>query len=136
MSAQTALQKLLYDTLRADAAVMAQIDGVYDDVPPSAFGLNKAYLSFGASDVVDTGSECIESGEYTLQIDCWSRQVGSVHCKSITDAVKKALHDRDLEMQDHALAGISVVLVRVFRDPDGLTTHGVVQVTATIEEIA
>jgi Protein of unknown function (DUF3168) len=137
---QIELQKLLYDTLRLDAGVMALADGVYDAVPPKPFkevklGGHNGYISFGSADVINEDAECLVESTHTVQIDCWSRQVGSVHCKRMVDAVYALLHDNSsLELSTNALLQIEVVLRQVMRDPDGLTTHGVIQVQAMIEE--
>jgi hypothetical protein len=137
-NAQAEFQKLLFDTLKADTAVMALAQDVYDDVPPDPFnpwGTKKAYISFGPSDVFNEDAECQTNSTHTVQIDCWSRQVGSVHCKRMVDAVYAVLHDNSsLELSANALGQIQIVLRQVFRDPDGKTTHGVLQVQGMIQE--
>jgi hypothetical protein len=138
LTAQIELQKLLYDTLSGDTAVMTLADKVYDAVPPepfNPFGPKKAYITFGASDVFNEDAECLILSTHTVQIDCWSRQVGSLHCKRMVDAVYAVLHgNSSLDLSSNALVEMQVVLRQVFRDPDGLTTHGVLQVQAEIEE--
>ena len=140
LGAQAELQKLLFDTLTGNAALMALADAVYDFVPPDPFdpwGAKKGYVSFGASDVFNEDAECLTESTHTVQIDCWSRQVGSVHCKRMVDAVYVALHgNSSLVLSVNALLETQVILRQVFRDPDGLTTHGVLQVQAMIEEQA
>jgi hypothetical protein len=136
---QAELQKALYDLLTTNAAVMAQADGVYDAVPPKPWdGPHNGYISFGAADVTIDDAECITAGLHTIQIDCWSRQVGSVHCKRMVDAVYAAVHEAPplTMLTVNALAQIQVVLRMVMADPDGLTTHGLLQVEALIEEPA
>jgi len=132
------LQKLLFDTLKGDTAVMALAEDVYDAVPPDPFdpwGAKKAYISFGPEDAYNEDAECQTNSVHTVQIDCWSRQVGSVHCKRMVDAVYAVLHDNSsLALSQNALQQIQVVLRQVLRDPDGLTTHGVLQVQAMIQE--
>lgn len=135
MSASAELQKLIFDTLKANAAVMAIANGVYDRVPSSPYGTRTAYISFGPSDVVDDGADCIDAGIYTFQVDAWSIAVGQVECKRLVDAIKDALHERELSLTENALAEIRVDFRRILKDPDGLTTHGVVTVTAFIEEL-
>lgn len=136
-SPQAELQKLIYDVLIADADVMAQADAIYDAVPPDPWGgAHNGYVSFGPSDVIDDDAECITGGQHTFQIDCWSRQVGSPHCKRLVDAVSAALHEQPLTLTDNALVEIYITLRQVLRDPDGLTTHGIIQVTALVEEAA
>jgi len=48
--------------------------------------------------------------------------------------IYKALHEQELMLAENALAEIRVDFRRVLMDPDGVTSHGVVMVTATIEE--
>ncbi|TIN10386.1 MAG: DUF3168 domain-containing protein [Mesorhizobium sp.] len=134
------LQTLLYTTLRDDLGVAALVSGrVYDRVsrasyPSGAITATYPYISFGPHNVIDDGADCIESGEHTFQLDCWSRAVGQLECKSIVDAVKSALHERELTLTNNALVEIRVFMRRVFNDPDGLTAHGVVMVSAVVEE--
>jgi len=134
MGPQAELQKLLYDTLRLNAGIMALAGGIYDRVPADAFKTKTAYVSFGPTDVVDDGADCITSGLHSFQLDVWSRAVGQVEAKQLVDLISKALHEQELVLTDNALAEIRVDFRRVFTDPDGLTTHGVVSVTASIED--
>jgi len=138
MSASAALQKLFYEALRANAGVSAMVgDRVYDHVPADGAGKVTAefpYISFGAYDFVPDDSDCIYAGEHTVQIDIWSRAVGKVEAKTITDAVRRLLRDYEADMGDYGLVEMRVDLAEVIGDPDGLTSHGIVQVTALIEE--
>lgn len=134
MSASAELQKLLFTTLTGTAGVMALAGGVYDRVPTDPYKTKTAYVSFGPSDVVDDSADCIISGEHTFQLDVWSKAVGQVEAKRLVDLIYGALHEQSLELTENALAEIRVDFRRVFVDPDGLTTHGVVTVTASIEE--
>jgi hypothetical protein len=134
MSAEAELQDALLASLKASTAVMALVDGVHDSVPTNAYGAKKAYLSLGPSDVTEDGADCIASGEHTMQIDAWSRAVGKYACRDIVGTVKTALHEKQLTLASTQLVDLRVNYRRVFGDPDGLTTHGVVLVTALIDE--
>ncbi|MBB5664744.1 hypothetical protein GGE68_002941 [Rhizobium leguminosarum] len=134
MGAQAELQKLLYDTLRASTAIMALAGGVYDRVPADPYKDKTAYISFGPTDVVDDGADCSVSGTHSFQLDVWSKAVGQVEAKNIVDLIYRALHEAELTLTANALAEIRVDFRRVFTDSDGLTTHGVASVTASIEE--
>jgi uncharacterized protein DUF3168 len=135
-TASLELQKLLYDTLKADSAVMALANDVYDAVDKEPWGSKNGYISFGAHDAFNEDAECLVESTHTIQIDCWSRKVGSVHAKQMVDAVYAALHDNSsLTLSTNALVQIRVSLRQVLRDPDGLTTHGLLQVEAMIEEL-
>lgn len=133
---QADLQKLIYDTLKADAVVTSLSNDVYDMVEPEPWGDVNGYISFGPADVVPDDADCIIGGIHTFQIDCWSRQNTSVHCKRMVDAVYAALHDAALQLTDNALVQLQVILRQTMRDPDGRTTHGIIQVEALIEEEA
>lgn len=133
-AADTELQKLLFATLTGRAEIMALAGGVYDRVPTDPYNGKTAYISFGPSDVVDDGSDCIASGEHTFQLDVWSKAVGQVEAKRIVFMIYKALHEQSLSLTENALAEIRVDFRRVFADPDPLITHGVATVTARIEE--
>lgn len=128
------LQAAIYGLLVADPEVSALIDGrVYDRVPKS--GDVPPNITFGASDETDADAECIIAADHSIQVDVWSEyQGGARECKEITHAVKRALHHVAIDLPTHALVEIYVSQMRHFRDPDGITTHGVVVVEAMIEE--
>lgn len=133
---QGELHDLIRDTLKTDSAVKALVTDVYDSVPaePVRWGSKKAYISFGPTDVTEDDADCIVGGVYTVQLDCWSRQLGSYYCKTIVDAVKAALHDKDVSLTSYGLVQMRVTMRQVFGDKDGITMHGVVMVEAMIEE--
>lgn len=92
------------------------------------------FVSIGASDATWVEHGCYRMQTETVQIDVWSEATdGKRECKIVTDAVANALHLAEIEPATGALALLQVVLVRVMEDPDGRTTHGVVQVTAEVE---
>ena len=131
---QAELQKLLYDTLRTNSDISALIGGVYDRVPADPFKGKTAYISLSSSDVLENGADCISSGLHSFQVDVWSVAVGQVEAKRIVDLVCRALHLQELELGENALVELRVDFRRVFPDSDPLITHGVVNVTADIEE--
>jgi hypothetical protein len=141
-SPQAELQKVVYDALVGTPAVMALVNGVWDQVPPKPFdpfkGPHNGYVAFGPLNAINDDAECIVSTESFLQIDCWSRQVGQVHCKRITDAVCAALHNRDMAYLEATSANGFVLMQvdarQVLRDPDGATTHGVITLRCLVEE--
>ncbi|KPF47069.1 DUF3168 domain-containing protein [Rhizobium sp. AAP43] len=134
MSASAEFQKLVHDTIRGDSAVMALLGDFYDVVPKEPFKGRTAYGSFGPSDVVDESADCISMGTHNLQLDVWSIAVGQVEAKRITDRLYRLFHDQDLVLTDNALVRISVQTRRVMPDRDPKITHGIVTLSATIEE--
>lgn len=133
MGSAEELQRLLYATLTADAAVMALANRVYDKVSELPYGTKNSYISFGPTDSVEDDAECITGVEVTCQIDVWSRADGALECKKLTDLVRKALHRQSLTLTTNALVDVWVTLTRVFPDPSG-EHHGVVTVTCMVEE--
>lgn len=134
MSVSLALHHFIIDQLKTNADVAALVRDRIWDSPP-----NKPefpYITLGAIDTVRDDADCIRSRDETVQIDIWVREGGRKWpCKEIVDAVVDALLDVEGELQKGALVSLNIGVVRVLDDPDGITVHGVVQVTALIEEV-
>jgi len=133
MSVSVSLQDLIISKLKADPKVSALVaDRVYDGVPKDP---TFPYISMGASDFRTDDAECINSREETIQIDCWVRKNGRKWpCKEIVDAIVGALRNVTGELSNGTLVGLNIELSRVLDDPDGITVHGVVQVTGLVDE--
>lgn len=133
MSVSVALQDLILVLLKGNADVVDLVgdrivDGNVDD-------LEFPNITMGPSDFVSDDADCITARQETFQIDCWTRQAGKKWpCRQLVDAVKSALHEAEGELESGALVQLTAGLSRVIDDPDGITMHGVVQVTAVIEE--
>lgn len=134
-SPQAELQKLIFEVLSTSPDLAPLVGGIYDRVPADPWKTKTAYISFGPADVVDDGADCIGSGVHTFQVDVWSKAVGQVEAKRIVDIAFKALHEQELNLADNALCEIRVDFRRVFPDSDPLITHGVLSVTAMIEDL-
>lgn len=125
------LQGAISLRLKSDAALLALIGGrVFDRVPENAAF---PYVSFGSSDETSDDADCIDSFEISFQIDCWSRSVGFPEVRKIADAIRKALK-ADLNLTDNALVYLEHRQTRVFRDPDGLTSHAALTFEAVAEQ--
>lgn len=134
MSVSFELQKAIYDALVADAAVGALVaDRIFDGAPAQH---QFPCITFGPMDNFNDDLVGVDARTETVQLDVWSRDQGRMRpCKEICDAVKDALHLADLSLVQHALIRIRIEGIRVFRDADGVTAHGVVTVLADLEEI-
>lgn len=131
MSSTAELHQVVYNALKNTPALMAIASAVYDRVPENR---QFPYVSIGPASGVEDDAECISGREVTMQIDAWSRAVGTEECQTMTDLVRRALHRQPLQMAENALCDIWVVSDEVRPDPDGLTTHGIVRARAMIEE--
>lgn len=124
--AELAVQKALYDLWVADAGVGALVGNrIYDRVSPSP---TFPYVSFGPADVIDA-ELCGAAVDLSVQVDVWSRAVGSVEAKRILaalrDAVRSAQNAGTFFLPGWHLPVIRFTSTRTMLDPDGLTTHGV-----------
>jgi hypothetical protein len=134
-SASLELQKAIIGDLKAHGPLMAIIAGVYDRVDTSNGGPAFPYLSWGPEQDLPVEADCIALAEISIQLDVWSRAVGYPECKTICDLVKRRLHNRNFTFVDNAFVQIHVEMLRYMRDPDGLTSHGVMTLKATVEEL-
>lgn len=145
------LQTAIYERLMSDAGladVFEQLTKdeygnpvagvrIYDNVPSNPMPKDLfPYISFGPSYYNTADSECIRAREETLQVDCWTSDHGKKRpCRILTDAVKRSLHGYSVDLDGaNALVEMEVALVRVMDDPSESIVHGVLQVTAIIEE--
>lgn len=126
----------IVDALKAVPAIMAIVAGIYDRPPKVPFGAagRTAYVSLGATDTAEDDADCISGLETTVQVDTWSRAPGRREGTELTDLVRRALHRQPITIAGSAICDAWVVLTRILDDPDGLTTHGVIQVTLRVEE--
>lgn len=104
---------------------------IHDSVPPTP---TFPYVSIGPWTGTSDNADCIDAEEISAQIDVWSRQPGYVEAKKIARAVRTALRDADMALANNALVLFEHRITRVFRDPDGLTSHAALTFTALIEE--
>ena len=133
MSVGKELWGTIRNALLAEPTVTAELNAIYDKVPNSPWGEKNAYMSRGPFYGVPDDAECINSQEITVQLDIWSRKPNRWSMDDTIAAVRKTLHDRRLQLAQNALVSLRVSLWRIMDDPDPLTVHGVVQLTALVE---
>ena len=130
-SATNELQTVIVQTLKADADVKAIVEGrVYDDVPADA---EFPYLSLGPMISGTTLADCFEIDDISIQIDAWSRDTGSTEMRELADAARRALTKSDLELENNGLITFFHERTRELRDPDGLTSHAVIEFEASVQ---
>ncbi|MGO1160544.1 DUF3168 domain-containing protein [Brucella sp. C7-11G] len=136
MNISEELQRFLYDQLRTVPEVVTLAEGrVYDRVPSTKGQVTAQfpYVSFGPVNVVDDSADCVDGETHTIQLDVWSRALGQVECKNIVDGIRKALNRSQPEFAENALVAVNIPICQIVRDPDGLTTHGIIQVEIMVE---
>jgi hypothetical protein len=131
MSPTLELQGAIVARLKATGAVTALVGSrIYDPVPE---GATFPYVSMGPADEIQIDADCVDAVEVTFILDAWSRESGFVQVSRIADAVRDALHKYVPTLSINALVEINHAITRRFRDPDGKTSHAVMEFTATIE---
>lgn len=102
------------------------------DAPPADAAL--PYASFGPVESIDDESDCIDAQRIVQQLDVWTADHGrQVVCVKLTEEVRRLLHRASGTLETGALAQMRVDQWRVMPDPDGVTAHGVLTVTADVE---
>ena len=91
------LQQAIVAALKADAALVALVTGIYYQPPHGAV---KPYVSLGPEDWVSDDADCIQGYEGAVQIDVWSATVGKPEAKRIANAVQDVLHGAELALDD------------------------------------
>lgn len=140
MSPSLELQGVIVARLKSTPAVTAFVKTrVYDAVPPEQKRIDQTgaawpYITLGEGDETGNDADCIDGFELTFDIDVWSRGVGFPEAKQIADAVRAALKSPELTLQINALAEFQHRQTRIFRDPDGQTSHAVLTYQAFIEQ--
>ena len=131
-NAQWELQKAVYQTLSADAAIKAEVGDparIFDDPPPDAVF---PYLTLGEARASDWKG--VEGGlEHDLRLYVFSRYAGRREVKRILSAVYDALHDAALTLSGHDLIHIRFVFADAFRRTDGETYQGVARFRAVTQ---
>lgn len=126
------LQGSIVARLKAVPAVTALIgQRVYDSVPASA---DFPYVTVGTGDEVSDDTDCITGFAISLDIDCWSREVGFPEVKRIGEAVRVALHEHDFSLTDNAAVYFRHRVTRFLDDPDGITKRAAMIFEAFVEQ--
>jgi hypothetical protein len=112
----------------AQAAIYKAISGasiaVYDE--PSE---NQAfpYVTIGESSTINDGTKLDHGDDHYETIHVWSRAKGFKECKNMMSAVIAAISGASFSEAGYTIRFIEIDTVNTFRDPDGLTRHGVVR---------
>ncbi len=116
----TAVQKAIVDALKVDPAVAG--GRIYDIVPS---GAAFPYVSIGEEQAIEDGNSCDEGWEVFIDNHVWSRAVGFPEAKTLVALVRQRIN-AITSVTGYTLISVEVEDTRFMRDPDGLTSHGVV----------
>ncbi|MBL0374034.1 DUF3168 domain-containing protein [Rhizobium sp. KVB221] len=125
----TEVQKAIHDALMAAPAVAG--GRIYDRVPDKP---TFPYITIGDEQILDDGNSCDDGWEVFHDLHAWSRSVGFPEVKGLIAAAVPRLASI-ASIGGHTLIAAEVQATRVFRDPDGLTNHGVITVRFVITPV-
>ena len=141
IDAQLALQSAIVTLVKASTAMRALIGNptrIYDRVPTNGEGQVIApfpYVSFGPMLTLGLGGDCDTGVEIDVQMDCWSRAVGSVEAKRIGAALALLLNT------EFAVTGFIITIARVVSlqaqdGRDGITTQAILKMRFSLTPTA
>lgn len=96
---------------------------VYDRVPDNP---TFPYLTLDISDAVEDDDDCGKHWRVNIEVHVWSRAQGRQEASSIAGPVRNAL-DAMAVPAGYRYNWQQYRSTRMMLDPDGLTTHGIVQ---------
>ena len=118
------VRKALVARLRSQ--ITAVSNRVYDRVPEAA---TFPYLQIGPATAVPFDAVGLRGQETAITVHAWSRKPGSVECAQLLAAMNAALHWYQLPLDAGGTVLCRVVNRRDMADPDGITTHGMLDLT-------
>jgi hypothetical protein len=123
------LQKAIYARLKSKLTV-----SVYDAVPDGAVF---PYVTIGEDTAVDWSTKLTSGQEVTHTLHIWSQYQGMTEIKDLIDQVIQALTISPLDLTADKFKAIvhSLDFNETFRDPDGITRHGVLRFRFKIQDI-
>ncbi|ABN75402.1 hypothetical protein RSWS8N_06275 [Cereibacter sphaeroides WS8N] len=137
MSAELAVQVALRQRLALDAGVTALVPaGNILDVNQRPAPSPSIIL--GESQAVDEGDSIARNRQRIYHtVHVWQKEPSLQGVKRICGEIRRAIHaDRLLLAAGFHAADARVADMRQMRDPDGLTSHGVVTVEVLVQEVA
>lgn len=125
IDAQLPLQAAIVAAIKSDATLQGLWADRFFDRVPTTPGQPFPYGNLRGMDSVDAGADCVPGVEVFVDLDGWSRAVGSVEAKKIMAALVRLL-DAPLDVAGFETQAHEVRRARTL--PDGaLTTRADVQ---------
>lgn len=122
IDAQLPLQAAIVAAVKASTAMDALVgDRIYDKVPTSSEP-TFPYVEVRGMDSVDASDACHDGVEVFVDLNGWSRAVGTVEAKRIGAALALLL-DTPLTVTGFEVITHEVVRCRTLKEDDGLTSR-------------
>lgn len=128
------LQKAAYAALKADSTLTTLLgnDWLYDAVPQAT---DFPYVVIEQMRVNEWSTGTEGGSEHILMLHVWSRYHGKREAYDITDAIRNALDDAELTLDDNRLINLMHQYSDLKRHDDGESWHGVMRFRAVTEPV-
>lgn len=128
-----AVQRLIRDRLRGDAAVTALVatGSIFDrNERPEVFPC----IIIGEAQTVGDDIDCGQLSDVYSTIHVWAREDGLRECKLIAGAVRRAMWQAAGTVDGFNIDSTRFEDSRFLRDPSGMHSHGIVTFISSVEE--
>lgn len=135
------LIKECIDILKNDQEVSALVGTkIYDRVPEKQDGapnVTSPYISVGNTSLLTEDFDCVDATTINLQFHCWSwgdgEEYSSVLVRKLAFRVRKALHNKEIALEDNNFVSIQHQLTAFNRANDGVTHQASINFEALID---
>ena len=119
---QKLLRQKIYDTLSADATLIALVSLIYSNAPD-----NSAYprIKIGDQPLDDWGSHTHDGFQGEVLIHAWTQGESDVECINIMNRVYTVLHNIDLGISGYSTVNFRCASNTILLEPDGRTYQGI-----------
>lgn len=132
-AADLELQGAIVARLRSYPPLTALVgQKIYDNPPADA---KTPYVTMGDFDVHRDDVTCSRGFKIFVTLHAWSVYGGGfLEVRQIADAIVDALHEHPMNLPTNQLISLDYRQTRTMRDPDGMTSHGVIEFVAYIQK--
>jgi hypothetical protein len=119
---------------RLKSQITAVASRVYDRAPQNVVF---PFIQIGDIQTVEDGADCIDGTEVFVTLHVWSRAVGRVEARQVAASCRLALHEWLPDLTANGFRCVEHMHrdTRVMEDPDGLTSHGILNFRLLIDRM-
>lgn len=130
------VQQAIYELFVNDTELMATVTGVFDTLPDDQ---PYPFITIGDFTTVDESTVEISGMNLTLTIHTWDEGESRLRLKQLMAQIVNLVHHAELEdlgsPQIHNIVNVSFEFSTLFKDPDGVTLHGVQRFRIVTDEV-
>lgn len=134
------LQQAVFSRMAGFTALTSQLsgDGIYSRKPQDVQPEDDAsfpYITFDLPSILPWDTDDTDGAQAILRVHVWSRSQSALVLSGIMDSVYDCLHKFQIVISGANTVDCMFVDGQTLEDPDGVTTHGVVDFRITYDDI-